>query len=470
MPKIIQIISAELKKHNAKAIVVGGSVRDYFLELPIKDYDIEVYGLETMDELESMLSRFGSVNLVGKSFGVLKFMYDGEEYDFSFPRVETKTGEGHRGFEVNVDGSMSFEKAARRRDFTVNALGYDMDRKCFLDPFHALKDMEYKKLRHIDDETFVEDPLRVYRAVQFCARFQYHLADETFILCRHMVEAGMLEELPKERIYKEFTKLLLKAPKPSTGFELMRELGILQYFPELEALIDLPQSAKWHPEGDVWVHTMMCVDAMAKLINDELVLNVEYLAFSEREKLKFLFAILCHDLGKVSTTTIDEEGIMRAIGHEQAGLEATKSFMYRLSDEHDFIKSLLPLVEHHLKPSQFYAAKAKDKAIRRLATKVNIEELVLVARADFLGRSTDEAITLNYKAGEWLLKKASELQVKTKPLERLIQGRDLIDLGLEPSPKFKIIIDEVYELQLEGTIRSHTEALAYVKNSDILEL
>ena len=144
-PKIIQTISTELQKQNATAILVGGSVRDHFLELPIKDYDIEVYGLETMDELEAILSRFGSVNLVGKSFGVLKFIYEGEEYDFSFPRVETKTGEGHRGFDVNVDGSMSFEKAARRRDFTVNALGYDIERKCFLDPFHALKDIEQKK-------------------------------------------------------------------------------------------------------------------------------------------------------------------------------------------------------------------------------------------------------------------------------------------------------------------------------------
>ncbi len=463
-PKIIQTISTELQKQNATAILVGGSVRDHFLELPIKDYDIEVYGLETMDELEAILSRFGSVNLVGKSFGVLKFIYEGEEYDFSFPRVETKTGEGHRGFDVNVDGSMSFEKAARRRDFTVNALGYDIERKCFLDPFHALKDIEQKKLRHIDDETFVEDPLRVYRAVQFCARFQYQLADETFILCRHMVEAGMIEELPKERVYKEFTKLLLKAPKPSIGFELMRELCILRYFPELEALIDLPQSPKWHPEGDVWVHTMMCVDAMAKLINDALVLSVNHSVFSEREKLKYLFAILCHDLGKMGTTTIDEEGIIRAIGHEQAGLEATKSFMYRISDEHDFIKSLLPLVEHHLKPSQFYAAQAKDKAIRRLATKVNIEELVLVAKADFLGRATDEAITLDYKAGAWLLEKASQLKVKTKPLDRLIEGRDLIELGLEPSPKFKTILDEVYDLQLEGTIKSHDEALAYVRD------
>jgi tRNA nucleotidyltransferase (CCA-adding enzyme) len=452
LPKIIQTISNELQKQNAKAIVVGGSVRDHFLELPIKDYDIEVYGLERMEQLEEVLGEYGSVNLVGKSFGVLKFTYEGEEYDFSFPRSESKVGEGHRGFDVEVDGSMSFKKAARRRDFTVNALGYDVEEKRFIDPFNGLNDIKQKKLRHIDDDTFVEDPLRVYRAIQFCARFGYVLADETFSLCKHMVDAGMLEELPKERIYNEFTKLLLKAEKPSLGFELMLELGILRYFPELEALIGVKQSPRYHPEGDVWVHTMMCLDEMVALLGDDEKLN-----------LKYMFAILCHDLGKAKTTTVEEDGHIRAIGHEEAGLELTKSMMYRLSNEHDFIESLLPLVEHHLKPSQFYADKSKDKAVRRLATKVNIEELVVVAKADFLGRTTEEALTRDYKAGAWLLNKASKLKVKTKPLEHLVQGRDLIDLGLEPSPKFKMILDEVYELQLDGMISDRLEALAYIK-------
>jgi tRNA nucleotidyltransferase (CCA-adding enzyme) len=453
LPLIVHIISDELQKQNAKAIVVGGSVRDYFLELPIKDYDIEVYGLERMEQLEELLGKFGSVNLVGKSFGVLKFSHEGEEYDFSFPRVETNVGEGHRGFEVEVDGSMTFENAARRRDFTVNAFGYDVERKHFLDPFHALKDMDKKKLRHIDDETFVEDPLRVYRAVQFCARFGYVLADETFILCKHMVEAGMLEELPKERVYTEWTKLLLKSDKPSQGFELMRQLGILRYFPEIKLLIGVKQSPKWHPEGDVWIHTMMCLDEMVTLLGDDEKLN-----------LKYMFSILCHDLGKVSTTTIDEDGNIRSRGHEAAGLKPTKSFMYRLTTEHDFVESLLPLVEHHLKSSQFYGGNAKASAIRRLATKVNIEELLVVAKADFLGRTTKEALLRNYKAGAWLSEQALKLNVSTKPLVCLIQGRDLIDLGLEPSPLFKEILNEVYNLQLDGKIDHKDQAIEYVED------
>jgi len=274
-----------------------------------------------------------------------------------------------------------------------------------------------------------------------------------------MVEEGMLDELAKERVYAEWKKLLLKAPRPSFGFELMRELGILEsYSPELHALIAVPQSLKWHPEGDVWIHTMMCVDEMVSLLGEDKKFN-----------LKMMFAILCHDLGKATHTTVDDEGSKRAIGHEKAGIEPTKSLMYKLMDEHDFIESLLPFVEHHLKPSQLYAGKAKAPAIRRLATKVNIEELVVVAKADFLGRTTEEALTRDYKAGEWLLKQASELKVKVKPLEQLIQGRDLIDLGLVPSPQFKKILDEVYELQLEGQVESRESALKYVDKKYLVE-
>jgi len=451
IPKIVKIISKELLEHNAKAIVVGGSVRDHFLEFPIKDYDVEVYGLSKIEELEAILSKHGSVNLVGKSFGVLKFVYEGEEYDFSFPRTEEKVAKGHRGFDVSCNGELSFKEASLRRDFTVNAIGYDIEEKAFIDPYGAEDDMKKRCLRHINDETFKEDPLRVYRAVQFCARFDYVLAEETFKLCKTMVEQGMLEELAKERIYVEFKKLLLKSPKPSIGFELMRKLGILNYFPELEALIGIPQSPKWHPEGDVWVHTLMCVDKMVSLKTGD-----------EKHDLKMMFAILCHDLGKATHTQITPEKIS-AIGHELAGLEPTESFMYRLTDEHDFIKSILPLVEHHLAPSIYYRGRAKNSTIRRLSTKVNIEELVTVARADFLGRTTEESLSGIYKAGDWLLKKAEELDVYNEPPLSLIQGRDLIGLGLKPSVEFKKILNKVYALQLEGKVSTVEEAIAYAK-------
>jgi tRNA nucleotidyltransferase (CCA-adding enzyme) len=452
LPKIIYTISKKLKEKNAKAIIVGGSVRDHFLELPIKDYDIEIYGLKRVEELEVILSEYGSVNLVGKSFGVLKFTYGKEEYDFSFPRIEEKTGLGHQGFDIFVDGKMSFKDASKRRDFTINTMGYDVEEKLFLDPYDGQEDIEFGILRHIDDKTFIEDPLRVYRAVQFCARFGYGLADDTFDLCRSMVANGMLEELAQERIYIEFQKLLLKSPKPSIGFELMKELDILYHFPELKAIIAVPQSPKWHPEGDVWVHTMMAIDKMVTLLGTD-----------KKQNLRYMFAILCHDFGKATTTTIKKDGLIGSIGHEKAGIEPTKTFLYRLTNEHNFIASILPLVEHHLKPSQFYRGKAKNRAFRKLATYVNIEKLVIVARADFFGRTTIESLAGIYHAGDWMLKKASSLKVAKQALEPLILGRDLVALGLNPSPNFKEILKKVYILQLDGDISKKEEALEYIK-------
>jgi len=452
LPKILETISKELSKHNAEVIIVGGCVRDYYLNLPIKDYDIEVYGLSTIEELEAILSSFGSVNLVGKSFGVLKFKFDADEYDFSFPRTESKIGIGHKDFNIVVDGLLDYFVAFKRRDFTINAMGYHVEKKEFIDPFNGLDDLRSKRLKHIDDATFIEDPLRVYRAVQFCARFDFRMADGTFDLCKNMVAHHELQSLAKERVYEEFKKLLLKSPKPSLGFELMRKLGVLQYFPELQALIGVPQSPKWHPEGDVWIHTMMSVDAIVSLLGED-----------KKENLVLMFAILSHDLGKAITTTIDADGNIRAIGHENASVALSESFLHRLTNESELIQRVLPLVKHHLKPSQFFSAKAKDRGIRRLATKVNIKELITVAKADFLGRTTKEAKVGIYNAGEWLHDKSQKLHVQTKPLDNLLQGKDLIKLGLKPSPLFKKILDAVYELQLSGNIVTYEDAIEYVQ-------
>jgi tRNA nucleotidyltransferase (CCA-adding enzyme) len=455
LPNILLSIAKHLKEHNSKALLVGGGVRDYFLHLPIKDYDIEVYGFDSLDELMQILSTFGKVNLVGKSFGVLKFNYEGVEYDFSFPRLEQKIAKGHRGFSIQTDGHLDYKTAFKRRDFTINAIGYDILSGEFIDPYGGKDDIADKTLRHIDDATFIEDPLRVYRGVQFCARFGFKLHNKTKELCQKMVDDGMLDELPKERILVEWQKLLLKSPKPSIGFELMHELGILRkYFSELHNIIGVVQSPKYHPEGDVWIHTMMSLDSMANILKSSQK--------DDKDKLRLMFAILCHDLGKATHTTIEADGTIRSIGHEKAGVELTKNLLYKLTNEHSFIESILPLVEHHLKPSQFYATKSKASAIRRLSTKVNIDELIIVAKADFLGRDTPEAKEGIYEAGEWLRSRADELNISKTPPKPLIQGKDLINLGLEPSPKFKTILQTTYQAQLDGTIVSKDEAIEFV--------
>ena len=234
---LIKILD-KLINYNALPILVGGCVRDYFLHLPSKDYDIEVYGLETIEELENILEEFGDVNLVGKSFGIVKLSTSSMEYDFSFPRLENKTSQGHSGFEVIVDGNLDFKEASKRRDFTINSIGYDYKHKIFLDPFLGIEDMEKKLLKYIDKDTFIEDALRVYRAVQFSARFDFKIDSSTFNLCKKLVSTQEFKNISKERIFEEYRKLFLKSKKPSIGLTLLNELKIEQIDKSTQRLID----------------------------------------------------------------------------------------------------------------------------------------------------------------------------------------------------------------------------------------
>jgi len=215
-------------QNDATPILVGGCVRDYFLNLNVKDYDVEVYGLNTLEELEKILEEFGSVNLVGKSFGIVKLSTPDMEYDFSFPRLENKVGQGHTGFDVIIDGTLDFKNASKRRDFTINSIGYDYKNKVFLDPFNGIEDIKKKLLKHIDDSTFIEDPLRVYRAIQFSARFEFSLDSHTFDLCKKIAQTEEFSEISKERIYEEYKKLFLKSKQPSLGLKLLNKLKIEQ--------------------------------------------------------------------------------------------------------------------------------------------------------------------------------------------------------------------------------------------------
>ncbi len=450
-PSILDKISDKLKGLGAKAVIVGGSVRDHFMGKSAKDFDIEVYGIGSLDALKALLGEFGAVKEVGKSFGVLKLFREGEEFDFSIPRKERKIAKGHQGFAVELDGELSFQEAAIRRDFTINAMGYDIAEGEFLDPFGGREDLSAKILRAVDEESFVEDPLRVYRGVQFCARFGFEMESSTKELCKRVVESGALEELSRERIWEEFKKLLLKADKPSIGFELMRELGVLRYYPQLEALIGVEQEPKWHPEGDVWTHTMMSIDAMATLRTGD-----------DKRDLILMLGVLCHDFGKPATTKYID-GAIRSRGHEEAGVEPTKTFIKSLTSESEITKRVVPLVAHHLKPFQLYHHKSSLSAVRRLATKVNIEDLVIVAKADFLGRTTEDAKEGRFEAGEWLLEKAKELDVLNSAPKPLIEGRDLIEMGFEPSKKFGLVLQEIYQKQLDGEVSSKEEAKALAK-------
>ena len=440
IPKVLEDILCNLQELGARPILVGGCVRDHFLNIPVKDYDVEIFGIDSYETIENSLKKFGSVKLVGKSFGVLTLRVNKYDFDFALPRTEKKIGNTHQDFEVITDANLSFKEAAIRRDFTINAIGYDFSKKKFLDPFNGIKDLEKKLIKHIDDKTFIEDSLRVYRAVGFASRFDFKIEEKTKELCKQIISSGELEYLPKERIFEELKKLFLKSSRPSVGFELIRQLGILKYFPELNALIGCIQDKEYHPEGDVWIHTMMCLDELAKIIKDG---NIE----DEYRKLYLFYGILCHDLGKPFCTQ-EINGKITSHKHEVLGIEPSISFLSKLTNEKKFIEIVCTLVKNHLAPFQLYLAESSLKAIKRLSLKVNIEDLCLVCLADCLGRDILDKDKC-YKATEWLLEKAKELEIHNEPIKALVQGRDLIALGFNPSQKFKEILDFAFDLQLD---------------------
>lgn len=453
-PDKVISLAERIGQAGGRAMLVGGCVRDEIRNVPVKDWDLEVYRVEA-ERLEEILGEFGTVNTVGAVFTVFKV---GHDLDVSIPRRERKTSRGHRGFTVEGDPSMSFAEACRRRDFTVNAILKDPLTGAIEDPFNGRDDIDKKILRAVDPETFVEDSLRVLRAVQFAARFGYEIEPGTKELCRTID----LSDLPEERVWGEMEKLLLQAERPGEGLKLIYELRVAgKLFPELEALEGVPQEPDWHPEGDVDVHTMLVMDEAAKLIED----------LPYPKKVAVMLGAVCHDLGKPATTA-ESDGRIRSLAHDEAGVEPTLSFLDRLKihtlDGYDVREQVVQLVRYHLKPGEFYKVRDKvgDGAFRRLARKVEPDLLYRVAKADSLGRNAPwvpEEKWFDSEAQEWFIERVRELEVEEKGPQPILLGRHLIEMGLEPSPLFGDIIDAVFEKQLDGEITSLDEAIKEAK-------
>jgi tRNA nucleotidyltransferase (CCA-adding enzyme) len=426
----LDALCSSVRAAGGSAKLVGGCVRDAVLGLPAADLDIEVYGIEAAALVELLSSKFG-VDLVGESFGVIRLR--GLPIDVSLPRRESKAGRGHRGFKIDSDPHMDPRDAASRRDFTINAIAFDPESGRLFDPFDGVADLKNRILRHTTDK-FAEDPLRVLRGMQFAARFELQPAPETIELCRQIEPEG----LAPERILGEWKKLILKGTRPSLGLAFLRDCGWVRHFPELEMLIGCAQNPRWHPEGDVWIHTLHCMDVFA----DERI-------GIEREDLVVGFGVLCHDLGKPATTVRQEDGRITAKNHETIGVDITRRFLGRMTHEEKLIEEIVPLVACHLAPIRLFGANAGDAAIRRLARRAGrIDRLVRVSRADQRGRPP---LTVErFEAGDWLLERARELSIHDQPPTPLLMGRHLIELGLEPGPHFGRVLEECFASQIEG--------------------
>jgi tRNA nucleotidyltransferase (CCA-adding enzyme) len=454
LPEKVIRLSTLVRERKGRAMLVGGCVRDELMGLESTEWDLEVYGIQS-EKLKELIESFGPINAVGEAFTVYKI---GNDLDVSLPRRDRKSGRGHKGFVVEGDPDMSFEEACSRRDFRMNAILKDPLAGEVIDPFNGREDIDRKMIRHVSSETFPEDSLRVLRAAQFAARLEFDIAPETVELCRTVD----VTDLPKERIWGELEKLLLKAQRPSIGLQWLYELGVVdQIFPELRSLVGVKQEPEWHPEGDVDVHTMMVADEARKLIDD----------LPYERKVAVMLGAVAHDFGKPPTTQFFD-GRWRSHSHDEAGVEPTLSFLDTLGiftlNGYDVRNQIVQLVRYHLKPGEFYKAKnpVGDGAFRRLARKVEPDLLYRVAKADSLGRNPDwlpPEKRFGSEAQEWFIQKVRELQIETRPPEPILMGRHLIEMGLEPSPEFKKILDAVYEMQLDGKVKNLDDALEELK-------
>jgi len=373
-----------------RALLVGGSVRDRLLGSASIDLDVEVFGLPA-EALVTLLRKLGSVNEVGRSFGVYKCKFNDLEIDVSIPRRDSNSGPGHKGIAVVGDPHMSFEEASRRRDLTVNAIGYDPIQATLIDPQGGAQDLEIGRLHPVDESTFLEDPLRAMRAVQFAARLNFKVSPLLLALCRR----APLEELPAERIQGEWEKLLLKAKHPSVGFNLARRAGIIErVFPEAAALDD--------PKIDT------ALDRLARGPRDEL---------KQGQAWALMLGTWLHRASPDAfNATLDRLWL-----HKWSG--------YRLRERAQ------QLAAHWEAPIH------TDAQLRHLSTQCELE-ITLLARWAILEQ--DEVLPR--------LERAKALGISTAPPPPILLGRHLSDLGVPAGPRMGLALKGVYTLQLDGLV------------------
>jgi tRNA nucleotidyltransferase (CCA-adding enzyme) len=455
MLDVVLQICRTIGEAGGRAMLVGGSVRDRLFGQESKDYDLEVYYLEPA-RLRAILKSFGQVNTVGEHFAVYKLaiyqttsdsLSDASaiqnpkskiqnqrfEIDVSIPRRESKSGRGHRGFVIEGDPHMTFSEAARRRDFTINAIMQDPLTGEIVDPYGGVHDIENRLIRAVAADTFVEDSLRVLRACQMAARFEMSVAPETLALCQTID----LSDLPKERIWGEFEKLFLRAAKPSIGLQAALDLGVLdQLFPELQSLTRYrandPASKPDVTSGDdLFALTKRLLDESVKLTGD----------LTKEKRVTLMLAALCGNL------------IHLPDGGEASIIAVLDRLAINTINNYDVRNQVLALIREADKPRAFYAS-SSDGDFRRLAGRVDVNMLYRFATAEALACGFESAT-----AEAWFIEKARALDVERGAPEPLLKGRHLLEIGLRPGPQMGKIINQVYELQLDGTVTTLEEAL-----------
>jgi len=413
-------------REGGKIYEVGGPVRDRLIgNKSPKDLDLIVCGIPLL-KLKQILNKFGDINLVGQTFGVIKFKPRGFDstLDISLPRKEISTGTGHRDFEIDFDHSIPIEEDLLRRDFTINAMARELPQGNIIDPYGGKTDLENRILRTVSRTSFTDDPLRILRGVQFAARF--NLAIETDTLSEMKKHAGLVKSVSPERIAEELNKLLEKAEKPSSGFRLMKQIGLLEFIlPELAQTVDIEQPGGYH-RWDVFEHTLQVIDEAPR-------------------KLTIKLAALFHDTGKPATRQFVEGGAT-FYGHDKLGKKMAGEALKRLRYPNDIISQVEKLIDKHM-----FSEKAGDKGIRRLISNVGQElifDLIALRRADTIAQGMGQTTA---SIDEFELKIKSELD-KKQPFglaDLALNGNDLKEnFGLKEG----VIIGQVLNYLLDKVL------------------
>lgn len=428
---LARTIADRVAAAGGRAMFVGGVVRDGLTGTPCKDIDIEVYGLAPQ-ALRALLAGLGEVVEKGASFGVFGLAHS--NLDIAMPRKERRTGGRHTDFDVSVDPNLSFEAASMRRDFTINAMMRDVRTGELVDCWGGEADLRAGVIRHVNDATFPEDALRVFRAAQFAARLNARVAPETVALCARMD----VSEITRERVFDELAKALLKAERPSEFFRVLRRMDHLRaFFPEVAACIGVAQNPVYHPEGDVFEHTMLVLDCAAALRD------------RAQWPLGFMLAALTHDLGKAVATEVQPDGRITAYGHEVQGLPLCEAQLARLTNQAKLIAYAKNMMWLHMRPNVLAQCRSKKKKTRQLFDmSVCPEDLILLARADASGK-----LDAPYdEANERFLRErlADYREIMARPM---VTGKDLIAAGLKPGPDFSRWLDRARQLHFAGQER-----------------
>lgn len=414
---MIKTIAEEIRQKGGRAFYTGGYVRSHLINNNYKyntDTDIEVFHLD-QETLAALLAKYGQVKTAGKIYPV--FMV-----------------KGHPEFDFSVARSDKYDEAAYRRDFTINALMMDILTGEILDFCGGENDVKQRVIRHITSQVFIDDPLRAYRAASLAARLGYKIHPET----QKLMTKTEFNLVPVERIYRELEKMLMLSHQPSIGLRYLQEAGLLKKLhPRLHLLVGCPQEPAHHPEGDVWEHTLLVVDQASRLKS------------RAQNPLALMWAALLHDIGKPAATEKRSNKIT-AYGHDVIGASQAADFLKELKSGTALTNTVTILIREHMRPVLLYKQRDKitDKAIRKLAHRVDLEELLLLSEADYLGRN----VRRDYAdIRRWFLDKAAELGLEPgQRIKPLVQGRDLQELGIAPGKHYKTILDNAFELQLEG--------------------